>query len=152
MIKSISILIPILILLTACQTIYKSEDQSPFGPREYFRSIEMAPIGAAIMKDHKPLSSLEAIRKKIKNESAIKDVIILSRNDQTVVALKPFAYTRQDIEPLLTEYKEWFQAEGLAVVFLSEPDHFRKAKKMKTNDEVTSEEWTSSWGNYFEIE
>ena len=150
MIKSISILFPIIMLLTACQSVYKSEDSSPFAPREYFRAIEVEPLGAALWKEHSPKNSIEAIRKTMKNESAINDVIILSRDNQTVVAIKPFAYKRRDIDSLLTKYHDLLQAEGVAAVFLTEPNQYRSAKKMKQENEVSSEEWEATWGSYFE--
>jgi hypothetical protein len=150
MIKSISILFPIMILLTACQSVYKSEDQSPYAPREYFRAIEVEPLGAALMKEHSPNSSIETIQKMLKNESAINDVIILSRDNQTVVALKPFAYKRRDVDSLLSKYRDLLKAEGVAAVFLTEPNHYRNAKKMKEENEVSNEEWEATWGSYFE--
>ncbi len=141
-----------MILLTACQSIYESENDTPFAPREYFRVIEAEPIGKTMIKEDERVHTLDVIKNKIKNETAIKDVIMLTNDNQTVVALKPFAYKRRDIDRLLNEYRETFEEQGVTAVLLTEPGLYRKAKEMKKIEEVSSEEWKSVWGNYFETE
>ncbi len=143
---------PVLICLTACQSIYQSENDSPFAPREYFRAIEVEPIGKTILEENEGVSTLDGIKNKIKNETAIKDVVILTKDNQTVVALKPFAYKRMDIDRLLKEYRETFKEEGMTAVLFTEPGLYRKAKEMKEIEEVSSGEWNSVWGKYFEVE
>ncbi|MBN8208369.1 hypothetical protein JI666_06405 [Bacillus sp. NTK071] len=149
MIKSISILLTGMVLLTACQSIYKSEDKSPYAPREYFRAIDVEPIGTAIMKEDNSLPILNAIKNKMQNEDAIKDVIVLTHNNQAVVVLKPFAYDRRKVDEILSEYRKRLDEEKIAAVLLTEPVDYRKAKKMKNMEDITGEEWDIQWGSYF---
>ncbi|TKD70204.1 hypothetical protein [Pseudalkalibacillus hwajinpoensis] len=149
MIKSISILFTGMVLLTACQSIYTSEDKSPYAPREYFRAIDVEPIGTAILKEDKSISALNHIKNKMQNEGAIKDVIVLTHNNQAVVVLKPFAYERRQLDEILSEYRKKLDEEKIAAVLLTEPVDYRKAKKMKNMEDVTGEEWQNQWGSYF---
>ena len=149
MIKSISILFTVLVLLTACQSIYKSEDNSPYAPREYFRAIDVEPIGKAILQEDNTISTLNAIKNKMQDESAIKDVIVLTHKNQAVVVLKPFAYQRRNVDAILSEYRKRLDEEKVAAVLLTEPVDYRKAKKMKNMEEITGEEWELHWGSYF---
>ena len=83
--------------------------------------IEAEPIGKTILKEDERVHTLDVIKNKIKNETAIKDVIMITNDNQTVVALKPFAYKRRDIDRLLNEYRETFKEQGMTAVLLTEP-------------------------------
>ncbi|WP_347549511.1 hypothetical protein ABFG93_18595 [Pseudalkalibacillus hwajinpoensis] len=151
MIKSISILLTVITVLTGCQSIYQNEEKSPFAPREYYRSIDrVKPIGAAIFNEVEVRNAVETLKDKIKNEPSVKDVIVLTHNGQAVVALKPYAYQRNNVDPLL--YSKWFKEEGIAAVLLTEPAQYRKAKRIKDVEEVSREEWETEWGHYFSAE
>ncbi|MCA0986124.1 hypothetical protein [Guptibacillus algicola] len=149
MIKSIFILILIIIGVAGCETIYESKDLSPYGSREYYRVVEMEPIGAAIWEDTHLSNTLASIKSQLKNETTVKDVIVLSHNEQVVVALKPYAYDRRTIGDVLSKYDGWFEDQGMNVALLTAPNHYRKAKQMKKNDEMNSEMWESEWGSFF---
>lgn len=149
MIKSIFILMLIIVGVVGCESIYESKDASPYGSREYYRDVAIEPIGAAIWKETNLSNSLTAIKDQIKNETTVKDVVVLSYNEQVVVALKPNAYDRRTMGELLTKYNDLFKEEGLSVALLTAPNHFRKAKKMKHINDLNSELWEAEWGEFF---
>lgn len=149
MIKSIFILTLIFIGVVGCESIYESSDPTPYGSREYYRVVDIEPIGAAIWEEMNLSNALASIKHQIKNETTVKDVVVLTHNEQVVVALKPYAYDRGKIGDLLSKYDGVFKDQGMNVALLTAPNHYRKAKKMMRSEEIDSEIWESEWGEFF---
>jgi len=117
-------------MLAACadHSLYTKDGSQRFEPREYYRSaVSRDSVGAVLFKTD---DRIEKVKLTLLQVDGVKDSVVLSDGELTIIAVQPKAYERLKEDELLQQIHDQFhQMEMIKVT--ADPEHFRKMKQLR---------------------
>ncbi len=138
------------IVLTGCtneRSVYEKGNVEPFTPREYYRAhTNLNEIGAATSAD-----IAKKITARISSLDSIREAVVLTHNNEHIIAVRPAPYFRKKENELINEIKPLLE-KNPTVEIITDPGMYRTAKRLwnKKNGGHIDEEWKETWQSFLE--